>query len=48
MVDFIQGITDYPFTIVEDGKSHDFVTYTIKKAVNYLETLTESYIIIDL
>lgn len=47
MVDFVMSIADFPFAIVEDGKSHDFVDYTIKKAVTYLETLAESYIIID-
>lgn len=47
MVDFVLSIADFPFTVVQDGKSHDFVDYTIKKAVSYLETLAESYIILD-
>lgn len=47
MVDFVLSIADFPFTVVQDGKSHDFVDYTIKKAVSYLEALAESYIILD-
>lgn len=48
MIDFVHSIADYPFSIVQDGKSHDFVSYTIKKAVGYLESLAESYIIVDM
>jgi hypothetical protein len=47
IVDFVLSIADFPFTVVQDGKSHDFVDYTIKKAVSYLEALAESYIILD-
>lgn len=48
MIDFVHSIADFPFSIVQDGKSHEFVDYTIKKAVGYLESLAESYIIVDM
>lgn len=48
MADFIHSIADFPFSICDDGKSHDFVHYMIKKAVRYLEGLAESYIIVDM
>ena len=48
MVDFVHSIADFPFAIVDDGKSDDFVHYMIKKAVSYLESLAESYIIVDM
>ena len=42
MIDFVYSIADFPFIIVDDGKSNEFVNYTIRKAVNYLESLAES------
>ena len=48
MIDFVYSIADFPFIIVDDGKSNEFVNYTIRKAVNYLESLAESYIVVDM
>ena len=48
MIDFVHSIADFPFGIVDDGKHHEFVRYSIKKAVTYLESLAESYIIVDM
>jgi hypothetical protein len=48
MVDFVHSIADYPFSVFQDGKEHSFVSYIIKKAVGYLESLAEAYIIVDL
>ncbi len=47
LIDFVRDIADYPFTILEDGKNHEYVTYIIGKAVNHLESLAEGYIIVD-
>lgn len=47
MIDFVHTLADFPFALVDDGKSNDFVYYMVKKAVAYLEGLAESYIIVD-
>lgn len=48
MIDFVHSIADFPYAIVDDGKSTDFVGLIIKKAVNFLENLAESYIVVDI
>jgi hypothetical protein len=47
-VDFIHSLADFPYALIIDDKEIASVSYITKKAVSYLEDLTQSFIIVDM
>ena len=48
IVDFVQSLADFPFVLIQDDKNIESVPYIIRKAVSYLEQLTECFIIVEM
>ena len=47
IVDFVHSLADFPFVLIQDDKSIESVPYIIRKAVSYLEQLTECFIVVE-
>ncbi len=48
ITDFVQSLTDFPYALISDSKDIASVKYIIKKAISYLEDLTQSFIIMEM
>ena len=48
IVDFVQSLADFPFVLIQDDKNIESVPYIIRKAVSYLEQLSECFIIVEM